>query len=335
MAAKGLWVRLYTEITRDRKLRRHPAPIRWAWITVLCMAKESPFPGTLLLSESVPVTIEDIADEAAIDVEEARQAIAVFKEQCMLTETDGVYSLINWAERQYESDNSAERTRQYRERKKKQDETSQERHSDDAVTPPEADTETETDIISSPNGDSSPELFSPEELPDEPEQIPAKQTVPYDRVVEAYHECCPSLPRIQQLTKERRRLIKKCWKGSVEPFRMVFSRAEQSDFLTGRKPSPKHPNWVANLEFILQESSWTKILEGQYDNRAAPASSSNMPRGYASIMEAVQRRKGRMQNDLRRDVSHCDGGYGGIPPDAGQRDGSDRRSMVCGAGTPR
>ena len=32
------WVRLYTEITRDRKLRRHNPTVRWIWVGLMCMA---------------------------------------------------------------------------------------------------------------------------------------------------------------------------------------------------------------------------------------------------------------------------------------------------------
>ena len=328
MAAKDLWLRLYTEITRDRKLRRHPASIRWTWITIMCMAKVSPVPGLLLLSESVPVTLEDIADEAALDLSEVKEAVAIFAAQDMLAEESGIYRLINWDERQFESDTSTDRVRRYREQQSKKNETDAKRFRNVSETAPETETETETENnLSSPNGDSS-ELFQN----DEPvaEETPTK-TVPYDRIVELYHQTCPSLPKVRQLTKKRRQLIRTRWTGSLEDFRSVFSRAEQSDFLTGRKSSKDHPGWVADLEFLLREESWAKICEGKYDNRGAPAA--NVPRGYASIMEAAQRRRGINPNDIRTDSSHRDGGYGGIPPDARQRDGPDRRSLVCGTGT--
>jgi len=74
------WLRLYTEITRDRKLRRLDPVYRWVWITILCMAKESPMPGALLLSEGVPVTADDIADEAAVSTEEVNYALQKFEE---------------------------------------------------------------------------------------------------------------------------------------------------------------------------------------------------------------------------------------------------------------
>ena len=148
MAAKNLWLRLYTEITRDRKLRRHPASIRWAWITIMCMAKVSPVPGVLLLSESVPVTLEDIADEAALDLSEVKEAVAIFARQDMLAEESGIYRLINWGERQFESDTSTDRVRRCRGQQSEKNETHTKRFRNVSETAPE--TETETSVPSTP-----------------------------------------------------------------------------------------------------------------------------------------------------------------------------------------
>lgn len=116
--ANQTWLRLYTEVTRDRKLRRLPVSYRWIWITILCMAKESPDPGKLLLSEGVPVEIEDIADEAAVDMEEVKKAIDIFINQKMVHKEDGILVITNWGKRQFESDNSTQRWRKWYERQK-------------------------------------------------------------------------------------------------------------------------------------------------------------------------------------------------------------------------
>lgn len=138
----AIWFRCYTDIKRDRKLRRLPIAHRWIWVAVMAMAKESPIQGRLLISENIPATIEDIADEAAADIEETEKAIQKFIEQDMLHEENGVLVLTNWGKRQYTSDNSTKRVRKHRQRKK---ETLQQRYSNDEVTPPETETDTETE----------------------------------------------------------------------------------------------------------------------------------------------------------------------------------------------
>lgn len=140
--ATSIWFRCYTEIKRDRKLRRLPISYRWIWVVIMAMGKESPIQGRLLISENIPATIEDIADEAAADIEETEKAIQKFIEQDMLHEENGVLVLTNWGKRQYVSDNSTERVRKCRQRKK---ETLQKRYSNNEVTPPETDTETDTE----------------------------------------------------------------------------------------------------------------------------------------------------------------------------------------------
>lgn len=111
------WFRWYVETTRDHKIRREPLSTRWAWVAVLTLCRKSPQPPRLLLSEGVPVSIEDIADEANISVRAAQVAVDLFTAKRMLDrDPEGVWSVTNWARRQPNSDNVAERVAEYRER---------------------------------------------------------------------------------------------------------------------------------------------------------------------------------------------------------------------------
>jgi len=128
------WLRLYTEIRRDPKLRRLPVSYRWVWITILCVARESPQPGWLLLRKSMPAQPADIADEANVSLDDATCAMDLFSSAPyeMLAEEDGVLRVVNWGKRQFENDSSAERTRRYRQRlnRTKLEEDARFRHSD-------------------------------------------------------------------------------------------------------------------------------------------------------------------------------------------------------------
>jgi len=143
--AKSLWVRIYTETTRDRKLRRLDPACRWVWIALLCMAKESPVVGALFLSKDLPVTIDDIADEAGVDLDVAKEALDQFVRHSMVEIDGDIFVIKNWAEWQYESDSSTERVRKSRAKRFSKSETFQQRFCNDDVTPPETETETETD----------------------------------------------------------------------------------------------------------------------------------------------------------------------------------------------
>ena len=91
--------------------------------------------------------------------------------------------------------------------------------------------------------------------------------VPYQEVIDAYHEECPSLPRVMKLTDTRKKHIKaRLDQHSVDEMREVFKRVQKSDFLMGR--TDNRNGWQADFDFITRsEDSVTKILEGRYDNK--------------------------------------------------------------------
>jgi hypothetical protein len=108
------WLRLYTEIRHDRKLRRLPASHRWLWIVILTMAKDSPRAGWLLVSKDTPITTDDLADEAAISSEDAAAGVRAFLDLDMIENIDGIFHVISWDKRQFCNDNSTERWRKWK-----------------------------------------------------------------------------------------------------------------------------------------------------------------------------------------------------------------------------
>lgn len=71
------------------------------------------------------------------------------------------------------------------------------------------------------------------------------------------------IPKAQRLNKTREsRLgsrLRDC--GGLEGWAAAMAKLEASDFCTGRKTDFK-----ASIDFVLQESSFTKLMEGNYDN---------------------------------------------------------------------
>ncbi len=84
--------------------------------------------------------------------------------------------------------------------------------------------------------------------------------------VQKYNSICCCLPRVEEITKERRRLIRNAVdmlrKKGVE-IDTFFRRVNASDFLCGRIPGK---DFRAHFDFILQEHQLLKIIEGLYDN---------------------------------------------------------------------
>ena len=84
--------------------------------------------------------------------------------------------------------------------------------------------------------------------------------------MDAYHECCPSFPAVIKLTEARKRAIKARLKDyGLEEIKRAFSLAGQSDFLKGSS------GWQASFDWLMKPANMTKVLEGNYTNRASPA----------------------------------------------------------------
>ena len=95
---------------------------------------------------------------------------------------------------------------------------------------------------------------------------PKPERTDYQGVLDAYHECCPSFPAVIKLTETRKRAIKARLKDyGLDEIKRAFSLAEQSDFLKGSS------GWQASFDWLMKPANMTKVLEGNYTNRASPA----------------------------------------------------------------
>lgn len=170
-----------------------------------------------------------------------------------------------WSKRQYESDNSTERSRKHRERKRNSDATPMQR----CATPPETETETETEELA-PNG-ACPTRVGPEpaaeadlldgDAPAEPAEDP-NALLP-EHVVEEWNKLAGRLtkPRVRDITPERRQLLKaRIAQYGLDDFLTVFGKIEGSAFLRGDK------DWQgATFDWVFKKANFQKILEGNYD----------------------------------------------------------------------
>jgi hypothetical protein len=111
-----------------------------------------------------------------------------------------------------------------------------------------------------------------EEIKDEiPEAIKVSQDADCDiqKAFDAYNELADlyNLPKAQILTLPRRSKLKQRLKDcdGLAGWLAALDKVSQSDFLLGNKT-----DFNANLDFLLQASSFTKLVEGNYDNHAKP-----------------------------------------------------------------
>lgn len=90
----------------------------------------------------------------------------------------------------------------------------------------------------------------------------ARELKPED-VVEAWNVTADrhGLPIVRKLTPERRKKLNtfvRRW--SIDDIGDALAAIERSPFLLGQGPS----GWRANIDFLLQPSSFTKLIEGTY-----------------------------------------------------------------------
>ena len=99
---------------------------------------------------------------------------------------------------------------------------------------------------------------------------PKKPPPPYQAIVELYHDCLPSLPKVYKLNDLRRRRIKALWDDELEDlnsWRNYFSHIARSDFLMGRTPGRDGSPFLASLDFITHPGKFIKIAEEHYHGK--------------------------------------------------------------------
>ena len=95
--------------------------------------------------------------------------------------------------------------------------------------------------------------------------------VPYQRIVDLYHQILPELPGCVKLTDTRKRQIKARWHetyGQTPSSTLAFWArylwfVKRSRFICGMRDNDTR-NWRASLDFLTRQSSLVKAIEGQY-----------------------------------------------------------------------
>lgn len=96
-----------------------------------------------------------------------------------------------------------------------------------------------------------------------------------EAAVEAYNLTADfaKWPACQSVTEKRRKAIKSrlAEAGGLEGWKDGMRKAAQSSFLLGKTGrSGDHAQWRPNIDFFLQQSSFTKLMEGGYDDPDSP-----------------------------------------------------------------
>lgn len=98
-------------------------------------------------------------------------------------------------------------------------------------------------------------------LPPPPDPFAPAKILEFWNATAASH----GLPKAEKITDGRRRLLSARIKdaGSPEAFLAAITRVAASSFCRGENDR----GWKADFDFVLQQSSFTKIIEGKYDDK--------------------------------------------------------------------
>jgi len=121
---------------------------------------------------------------------------------------------------------------------------------------------------------------------------PKTDRTDYQAVLDAFHELCPSLPRVLKLSDSRKKAIKARLNDfGLEEIKRAFALTEKSDFLKGTNAN----GWQAGFDWLMKPANLTKVLEGNYENKHKAGKPGSMfgeddylakvARGEASIMD--------------------------------------------------
>lgn len=147
------WFRFYPEAASDKKFIKAARlcgasrlEIMGAWTIILCAAGESPVRGSLYATLQERFSNEDVTDMLGCDPKQTEAILQAFVKMDMLEVIEDAYHVKNWEKRQFESDNSTERSRKHRQLKADSTvATLHQRSNAVSATPPETETDSETD----------------------------------------------------------------------------------------------------------------------------------------------------------------------------------------------
>lgn len=154
---------------------------------------------------------------------------------------------------------SAERMRRLRSKKSDETGVAPASQCDSAVTSPVTKSVT-TEIESEKEKEKEKESETDSEAP----LPPAGVTRGCDEVVSQFNSICASLNKVGGMTEPRRKAVQSALNAvGQEKLTELFRKAEASDFLTKRNST----GWKAGFDWLLKPENYTKVLEGNYDNR--------------------------------------------------------------------
>lgn len=120
--------------------------------------------------------------------------------------------------------------------------------------------------------------------PEEPSEQPKEERILFDRIQEDYISICKDFPGIRGITETRKKKIRSLLKelknlkifedkSPYEKLNVIFTMAQESDFLSGRSGK-----WDGcSFDWMINKTNALKILEGTYKNKGGSCNGPDKP----------------------------------------------------------
>lgn len=124
--------------------------------------------------------------------------------------------------------------------------------------------------------------------------------IDYEKLKLFFNENSGVMSKIQILSDKRKKAISSLIKKfSKEDFILVIEKSKESNFLQGQNDR----NWKADFDWILNQTNFIKILEGNYDNNTQKNSSNGKQQQFTSNSKKPARFSiARAEQTLRSDA---------------------------------
>ncbi len=115
---------------------------------------------------------------------------------------------------------------------------------------------------------------------------------PYEKIKNLYIKNCTKLPKIKEMSDERKKSVRTIWKkyNDISVFEELFKKASESNFLNGENDN----NWRASFDWLMNKKNIIKVLEGNYENKK---SYKNEPKSWQALRELKEEYDKEAVND--------------------------------------
>ena len=194
--------------------------------------------GELRFSETIPYNEQMLSVITNTNIDIVKAAMNIFTELKMVEIYDDQTIYMNEVQKLIGSETSgAERVRQHRKKQKAL-------HCNATVQNCNTEKEKETEIQ--------------KELEKRVREQSQKE------ITDLFNSLCPSLSQVIYLSEDTKNIIEKqLEKYSLDDFKLLFQKAEASDFLTGKNER----KWAASFEWLIEDQNMAKVLNGNFDNK--------------------------------------------------------------------